>query len=325
MSIKLYSNEPVKKLIKSMISKKREPHSIVITGERGQGKKALAGYIAASVLCESGLGEPCGQCRSCRMMDRGVHPDFICAKANENGNYQVDVIRELVSDAVVKPNEGKFKIYLISDLDRSSNTSVQVQNILLKLIEEPPEHCIIILTAATKETVISRVLCLGVLPCNDTDIREFLEYRYLKASEYTYQDIENAAAFGGGNIGRCIEFLEDRSVSLAMEIARLSADAVFHENEYELLKAFFIADGKKAIFRRALELLEEGFRDACVLRLGIDKTVGCMPEISAKLAGRFSIDGCREIYELLGDYINRLDANTNLTLTMNSLAARFFK
>ena len=104
-----------------------------------------------------------------------------------------------------------------------------------------------------------------------------------------------------------------------MEIARLSADAVFHENEYELLKAFFIADGKKAIFRRALELLEEGFRDACVLRLGIDKTVGCMPEISAKLAGRFSIDGCREIYELLGDYINRLDANTNLTLTMNSL------
>ena len=329
MSIKLYSNEPVKKLIKSMISKKREPHSIVITGERGQGKKVLAGYIAASVLCESGSGEPCGQCRSCRMMDRGVHPDFISAKANENGNYQVDVIRELVSDAVIKPNEGKFKVYLIFDLDRSSSTSVQLQNILLKLIEEPPEHCIIILTAATKEifleTVISRVLCLGVLPCNDTDIIEFLEDRYLKTSEYTYQDIEKAAAFGGGNIGRCIEFLEDRSVSTAMDIAKLSAEAVYQGNEYELLKAFFIADGKKAIFRRALELLEEGFRDACVLRLGIDRTVGCMPEISAKLAGRFSIDGCREIYELLGDYINRLDANTNLTLTMNSLAARFFK
>ena len=32
MSIKLYSNEPVKKLIKSMISKKREPHSIVYCG-----------------------------------------------------------------------------------------------------------------------------------------------------------------------------------------------------------------------------------------------------------------------------------------------------
>lgn len=329
MSVKLYSNEPIKRLIKSMISKEREPHSIVITGERGQGKKALAKYIAASILCETGRGEPCGECKSCRMLERGGHPDFIAAKPNDNGNYQVDVIRELVSDAVIKPNEGKFKVYLIADLDRSSNTSVQVQNILLKLIEEPPEHCIIILTAAAKEifleTVISRVLCLNALPCNDEECRDYLENRYGQCGDYTSKDIENAAAFGSGNIGRSIEFLEDKTAASAMDIAKLSAEAVYNGSEYDLLKAFFIADGKKAIFRRSLELLEEAFRDACVLRLGLNKTVGCIPEISARLAGRFSIDSCREIYELLGDYINRIDANANLTLAMNSLAARFFK
>ncbi|MDE6149950.1 MAG: hypothetical protein K2F81_07645 [Ruminococcus sp.] len=329
MSVKLYSNEPVKRLIKSMISKEREPHSIVITGERGQGKKALAKYIAASLLCEAGQGEPCGECKSCRMLERGGHPDFITANANENGNYQVDIIRELVSDAVVKPNEGKFKVYLIPDLDRSLNTSVQVQNILLKLIEEPPEHCIIILTAATKEifleTVISRVLCLNVLPCNDEECRNYLENRYGQYGDYTSKDFECAAAFGGGTIGRCIEYLEDKSVALAMDIAKLGAEAICKGSEYELLKAFFAADGKKAIFRRVIELLQEAFRDALILRLGFDKTVGCMPEMSAKLAGRFNIDGCRGICELLGDYINRIDANANLTLAMNSLAARFFR
>lgn len=329
MSIRLYSNEPVKKLLKSLISKGREPHSVVITGERGQGKKALARYIAASLLCENGQGEPCGRCKSCRMIENGAHPDFITAGANENGNYQVDVIRGLVSDAVVKPNEGRFKVYLIPDLDKSSNTSVQVQNILLKLIEEPPEHCVIILTAATKEifldTVISRVLCLNTLPCSDEEIRAFLDAGYGESGAYSADDIENAVAFSSGNIGRSVEFLEDKSVALAIDIAKECAQAIFQGNEYELLRAFFMAEGKKAVFRRVIGLLQEAFRDACVLRLGIDSTVGFMPKEASKLAEKFSVESCCGIYELLGDYISRIDANANLTLTMNSLAAGFFR
>lgn len=326
MSIKLYSNEPVKKLIKSMILKGREPHSLVICGEKGQGKKALAKYVAAALLCESGQGEPCGICKSCRMLERGGHPDFITAQANENGNYQVDVIRELVSDAVIKPNEGDLKVYLIPDLDRSSNTSVQVQNILLKLIEEPPEHCVIILTAAAKEifldTVISRVLCLNTVPCCEEDSRDYLIKRY---SELTAEELERAVAFGGGNIGRCVEYLEDKSAAQSLEIARACGEAVFMGSEYELLKAFFMADGKKVVFRRVLELLSEAFRDACVLRLGIGRTAGCMPDISEKLSQRLIADRSRKIYELLGDYIYRLDANANLTLSMNSLSAKIFQ
>ena len=110
------------------------------------------------LLCESGGEKPCGHCRSCRMLKHNAHPDFITAKANENGNYQVETIRSLVSDAVIKPNEGRFKVYLIPDLDRSVSTSVQVQNILLKLIEEPPPHCIVILTAETKQTFLKTII-----------------------------------------------------------------------------------------------------------------------------------------------------------------------
>ena len=59
-----------------------------------------------------------------------------------------------------------MKVYIIPDLDLSVNTVIQVQNILLKVIEEPPEHTAIILTARSKEiflpTIISRVLSLGM-------------------------------------------------------------------------------------------------------------------------------------------------------------------
>lgn len=324
MSVMLYSNEAVKALIKSLIMKNREPHSIAICGDKGQGKKAMARYIGASLLCEDNTGEPCGKCKSCRMIAGGVHPDFITVKPNENGNYQVDTIREIVSDAVTKPNEGKFKIYLIPDLDRSANTAVQVQNILLKLIEEPPEHCIIILTAISKEifldTVISRVLCLRTTPCKPKDSTAFLE----RFGKYTNEEIANAVAFGGGNIGRCVDYLEDPTFAQATEIAKASINAIYEHDEYGLLKAFFLADGKKALMRQVLLAMEEAFRDACVLRSGSKSVVGFFKTESEKISEKFTEFECMNIYEIFSESLSKLEANANLSLTVNALTAKIF-
>ncbi len=325
MGIELYSNNDVKALIKSLITKKREPHSIAVCGDRGLGKKAMARYIAASLLCEQNNGEPCGKCKACRMMAHGVHPDFIEIKSNDNGNYQVDVIREMVSDAVVKPNEGRVKIYLIPDLDRSANTAVQVQNILLKLIEEPPEHCVIILTAASKEiflqTVISRVLCLRVSPCSKEDSVDFLK----KAGNYSSEEIENAVDFGGGNIGKCIEFLEDKTVAESIGIAENCFTAILNNDEYGFLKSLFSADGKKQLFRRVLMLLSEGFCNACLVRSGYDRESGCLSEQAKLLAERISEDDCERLYEIVYQHLNKLESNANLGLTTNCLTAAIFE
>lgn len=125
----------------------------MIHGEKGLGKKTLARWIAAALLCERQTGEPCGICRTCRMIADGAHPDVMVAKANSNGNYIVDdSIRPIVAEAPVAPNEARMKVYIIPDLDLSVNTVIQVQNILLKVIEEPPEHTAIILTARGKST-----------------------------------------------------------------------------------------------------------------------------------------------------------------------------
>lgn len=325
MGIELYSNDNVKALIKSLIIKKREPHSIAICGDRGLGKKAMAKYIAASLLCEQNSGAPCGKCKACRMTEHGVHPDFIEIKSNDNGNYQVDVIREMVSDAVVKPNEGRVKVYLIPDLDRSANTAVQVQNILLKLIEEPPQHCVIILTAASKEifleTVISRVLCLRVSPCSEQDSIAFLK----SSGNYNKEDIERAVCFGRGNIGRCIEFLEDKTVSDALEITKNCLNAISDNDEYVFLKSLFAADGKKPLFHRVLMLLSEAFRSACVLRAGYGKAGGFLFQQAQKLAEKFSESECCQLYETVYRHLNKLESNANLGLTINCLTAAIFE
>ncbi|WP_124099413.1 hypothetical protein [Ruminococcus sp. Marseille-P6503] len=318
--MKIYSNEENIKLISSMLSKGREPHSIAVCGEKGQGKKTLAKYIAATLLCQNDKNRPCGVCKSCRMLEHNAHPDFITAQANENGNYQVETIRSLVSDAVVKPNEGRFKVYLIPDLDRSLSTSVQVQNILLKLIEEPPAHCVIILTASSKQTflktIISRALCLAVQPCTDADSADFL--RSLK--KYTESDVRAAVACGHGNIGRCLDFLEGDVLPAAYKIAVGCTEAMLARDEYEILRSLFGADGKKAVFRQSLVFLSEIARDACAARLGIGSSFGCFPEGAAGLAGALDEEALRQLYELLCEYIGKTDSNCNLSLTMNSLS-----
>ena len=94
----IYGNSEPRRLVSEMIKKKREPHSIMIHGEKGLGKKTLARWIAAALLCERQTGEPCGICRTCRMIADGAHPDVMVAKANSNGYYKemLNVMKSLM-------------------------------------------------------------------------------------------------------------------------------------------------------------------------------------------------------------------------------------
>ncbi len=324
MSIKLYSNDSTKSLIKSFIEKGREPHSIAIFGEKGQGKKAMASYIAASLLCESGKGEPCGKCKSCRMIAQNVHPDFITAQANENGNYTLETIRSIVSDAVIKPNESKYKVYLIPDLDRSGNTLIQVQNTLLKLIEEPPDHCIIILTAVSRDiflpTILSRVISLNTCPCTSEQSREYLS----ESGKYDDESIEKAVLFGEGSIGRCVDYLENPLFSQAVEIAGNVADSVAAGDEYSALRALFSAESNKEMLKQIFLLLEEVFRDSAVITEGIRSTIGCLREQSEKIAEQHTAEECEEFYQSAKKGLIKLKANANKSLTINAFITELF-
>lgn len=320
--MKLYSNEENKRLTASMINRGREPHSVVITGVRGSGKKAFAKYLAAAMLCEKHDGTPCGVCRSCLMLEHGNHPDFITVQSNENGNYQLDTVRAIVSDAVIKPNEGALKIYLLPDLDRSVNTATAVQNVLLKLIEEPPEHCVIIITAATKEiflpTVLSRVQKFETQPCTVHDAEEWLTM----LGRFQQDDIIHAVTCCGGNFGRCIEYLEGTELPAAYQCARDCTDAIVARDEYLLNKALCSCEGKKSVLRQALVAMTEITRSACLRAMGAEDGGCCYDKGAMKLSQMMGSDTAQSLYGLLTDHIGRLDGNCNQALTVNDLTAR---
>ena len=254
--------------------------------------------------------------------------DVPVAKANSNGNYIVDdSIRPIVAEAPVAPNEARMKVYIIPDLDLSVNTVIQVQNILLKVIEEPPEHTAIILTARSKEiflpTIISRVLSLGMTSVTEAESMACLQEKYPAVAPAL---ISEAVSAGRGNIGRCVEYLEHSQFFDSVKLARGLCDAMCGGNEYDVLKTLFVADGKKTLLREGLSLFQEILRDSTAFRLGgeSEKSVSCAKDGAKTLSRSLSSDQAVRLYDIVSDYIGRIDANCNISLTINSLAGQIY-
>jgi len=150
-------------------------HAYLITGGSGEGRAALAGRLAAAYLCE-GEQPPCGQCRHCRKAAASAHPDLIRISLPEGKrDISVDQARAVRSDAYIRPNEGRRKVYIIDPADSMNGSA---QNALLKVLEEGPPYAAFLLVAAEPgrllETVRSRCETLVLPPQEEQPDPELL-------------------------------------------------------------------------------------------------------------------------------------------------------
>jgi len=124
-------------------------HALLITG--GADRADAAHFAAAACQCRAEKGRPCGVCQDCRKVERGIHPDVITVQDPEHKNIAVDIIRAIRSDAYVRPNEGRRKVYIFPDC---SILSEQGQNVLLKIVEEGPPYAVFLFCAESPAQVL---------------------------------------------------------------------------------------------------------------------------------------------------------------------------
>ena len=149
-------------------------HAYLITGGSGESRGALIRRLTAAYLCEGGGRPggphvPCGQCKPCRKAAQGIHPDVTrTTPAPDKTEITVDQIRALRSDAYIRPNEGRRKVYVITPADAMNPAA---QNALLKVLEEGPAYAAFLLDAAQPgrllDTVRSRCEPLSLPPEED--------------------------------------------------------------------------------------------------------------------------------------------------------------
>ena len=188
--------------LKKSVASGRTLGAYLLSGPEGIGKKTVALPFAASLLCQSPKdGAACLSCPSCRLLAADSHPDLIRVRVPEDKKtIGVEQVREeILQAAFVRPFSSNRKVFLIEE---GEALTVEAQNALLKVIEEPPAYvCFLILTRAQNElleTVRSRCLKLQLLPLSAKDCESY----FASLSEGEPERRALAAAFSQGNLGR---------------------------------------------------------------------------------------------------------------------------
>jgi len=141
--------------LKGAIESGRLAHAYLFCGPRGVGKTSCARIFARTINCLSPTadGEACGECESCRAIDRGN--SFNLMELDAASNNSVDDIRAVTEQVNIPPQVGKYRVFIIDEVHMLSSAAF---NAFLKTLEEPPSYAIFILATTEKHKVIPTIL-----------------------------------------------------------------------------------------------------------------------------------------------------------------------
>jgi DNA polymerase-3 subunit delta' len=259
--------------------------------------------------------DACGVCKSCRKITAGNHPDII--RIQPIGPIiKIDQIRALLHTLTMKPYEAITRVAILSE---AQTMNAAASNALLKILEEPPSRSMLVLTATQKSdllpTIVSRCQHVGFNPIPSKKIASWLKDKH--GQEQQSADI--IAAMANGSFSRAQMMVKEnwlqRRKWLIDEMARLSLQPIAH--------LFALAEKlskEKEALAQSLEIIKVWFRDLIINQYNAGNIIN--RDVADKIENASQKNNLPDLlskFDAVQKTQNRLAANTNLRLTMESL------
>jgi DNA polymerase-3 subunit delta' len=231
-----YGNPTVAQALQEMARRGRIPQTILLDGAEGVGKATLTRRFAAALLGDAEKIEhddlsleqnaeiiaerekwPADK-RNDDPLLFATHPDFVTFPPDGPlRQITIEQMRLLKERAQFKPLHGNRRVFLIDHIDRANE---QAANSLLKTLEEPPDHLILVLTAENPydllPTIRSRAVPFHLGPLSNEEMQAFVQMRGLSDPE---RRVAVAAGSPGLAVSMDLDLYDERRTAMLLESA----------------------------------------------------------------------------------------------------------
>jgi DNA polymerase-3 subunit delta' len=297
------------------LRQQRIPQALLISGNKGLGKRELAERFAAVLLCHapSAEGETCGHCHGCKLHRSGTHPDLFAVGPDEPGKaIGINLIRGLIADTQLKPQYDAYRVVIIDPADQMNRASA---NAFLKCLEEPTERTVILLITANPAklpvTIASRCQRLAITPPDRATVVAWLQAQ-------SVADPEALAALAQNAPFVALDFAHEQALTTRNDCFKAWLGVAKHRN----CPVAIAEDWQKQPLPVLLAWLTSWQIELIKCRFQSQASLSHASSLHAalqELAGQLDLKDLYQLYDLLLAARGRLDSQINKQMMLEEI------